>query len=246
MDNIQSTPKASDENIDNKNSLQEIATWLWDFVRPLIVLALVIFSFRSTVFDWYEIPSGSMLPTLQIGDRVFVKKFAYNIHVPFTKVKLLDIKEPSRGDIVVFTHPPSGLDYVKRVVGLPGDLIEIRQNVLYINKEAVYKNEASIDDVPPDAEIEHGQVMYSEKINDHSYFVFEREKDDFPETRVPSDYYFMMGDNRDNSSDSRMWGFVPKDNIQGKAIRTLLSFNNNIPFYQLSHYRLARSFYELE
>jgi signal peptidase I len=198
---------------------------VWEYVWTLLVMALLVFSARSSLADWYEVPSGSMLPTIQLGDRIFVNKLAYSLRVPFTSISLVKLGTPQRGDIVVFVYPEDNkTDYVKRLVGLPGDQIEVRDNILYVNGQPMSRHEISQADLPPGAAHDEEATLYKEKIGDVDHFVFERHTDDFPLTVVPPDKYFMMGDNRDNSSDSRAWGFVPQENLRGRALRVVLSF----------------------
>ncbi|MFW5488613.1 MAG: signal peptidase I [Desulfovibrio sp.] len=176
-----------------------------------IVLALFI---RGFVVQAFKIPSGSMLETLQIGDHLLVNKFIYGIKIPFTDINLIDITKPKDGDIVVFRYPgdPS-IDYIKRVMGSPGDTIEIRNKRVYRNGELLeepYVNYAAMDpyvrpivvDGPPDGP---GGLPACPG------------RDNIKKFTVPEGKYFMMGDNRDHSSDSRCWGFVDRSAIIGKA-----------------------------
>jgi len=202
---------------------------LWEYIWTLGLMALIVFSARSSLADWYEVPSGSMLPTIQLGDRIFVNKLAYSLRVPFTSISLMELGTPKRGDIVVFVYPiDKRTDYVKRLVGLPGDRIEVRNDLLFINGEPAARWEVDQDKLPKGAAHDPTSTLFVEKLGDVSHFVFESRPDDFklPEATqvVPEGYYFMMGDNRDNSSDSRAWGFVPKENLRGRALRVVLSF----------------------
>lgn len=162
-----------------------------------LVLALII---RAFLVQAYKIPSGSMKDTLLIGDHILVSKFIYGVRMPFTNKTIIPVSKPKRGDIVVFkapVNPPK--DFIKRVVGLPGDKIEIRDKKLFINGKH-YKNEP-----------------YAKHTDDKVYSGYYDPRDNFGPVTVPEDSYFMMGDNRDNSHDSRYLGFIGYERLRGKA-----------------------------
>jgi len=208
-------------------------------IRPILVIVLVFTSFRSTVADWNDVPSGSMEPTIFVGDRVFVNKLAYGLKIPFTTIHLMKWSGPQRGEIAVFYSPEDGTRLIKRVVGVPGDVITYHEGMLSINGQAVPTTPYS----PPDfseipAEQQRDFNFYTEVLGDHSHVMalltrgafqyramrgqpFMRE---FTRT-VPPDEYFMMGDNRDNSKDSRYIGFVKRDQIVGRANRIIFSLD---------------------
>ena len=165
-------------------------------IAKVVIIALVIaLGIRTFLLQPFIIPSGSMLDTLHIGDRLFVTKFSYGIHLPFMPKEIISTGEPQRGDIIVFPYPEDpSQDYIKRVVGIPGDVLEIRDKQLYRNGEAVQE-----------AYIKHPDSTLMGR------------RDNMPPTTVPSGKVFVMGDNRDQSMDSRFWGFVNKDTIVGKA-----------------------------
>ncbi|MFC1890181.1 signal peptidase I [Thermodesulfobacteriota bacterium] len=167
----------------------------------IIALALALF-IRTFIIQAFKIPSGSMIPTLAIGDHILVSKFSYGVKIPFTDICFLDFHKPEREDVIVFREPKQGKkDFIKRVMGLTGDRIEVKNKKLYIN----------------------GQI-YEDR---HAYFAGNRFRsgiDNFGPVTVPEGHYFMMGDNRDNSSDSRVWGFVPFENIRGKALIIYISW----------------------
>ncbi len=184
-----------------------------------ILLALFI---RTFVVQAFKIPSGSMLPTLQIGDHLLVNKFIYGIRLPFAGTLLVPIKEPKRGDIIVFRFPRDrSTDYIKRVVGLPGDKLEIRDKTLLINDRRV-------DD--PHAHFTSAEVL-PESISP---------KDNLGPIVVPPDKYFVMGDNRDNSSDSRFWGFVDDADILGKAMIIYWSWDIDEPLLSMDRFSSIR------
>ena len=184
-----------------------------------ILLALFI---RTFVVQAFKIPSGSMLPTLQIGDHLLVNKFIYGIRLPFAGTLLVPIKEPKRGDIIVFRFPRDrSTDYIKRVVGLPGDKLEIRDKTLLIN-------DRKVDD--PYAHFTTAEVL-PEGISP---------KDNLGPIVVPPDKYFVMGDNRDNSSDSRFWGFVDDADILGKAMIIYWSWDIDEPLLSMDRFSSIR------
>jgi signal peptidase I len=184
-----------------------------------ILLALFI---RTFVVQAFKIPSGSMLPTLQIGDHLLVNKFIYGIRLPFAGTVLVPIKEPKRGDIIVFRFPRDrSTDYIKRVIGLPGDKLEIRDKVLSIN-------DRPIDD--PHAHFTSAQVLPGDI----------SPKDNLGPIVVPPGKYFVMGDNRDNSSDSRFWGFVDDADILGKAMIIYWSWDIDEPLLSVDRFASIR------
>lgn len=161
-----------------------------------VVLALIV---RSCVVQSFKIPSGSMLDTLVIGDCLLVNRFVYGIKVPFTDLRLPGIRAPERGDVIVFKYPEDrSKNFIKRLIGIPGDEILIKDKRVYING-TIYQNPHEVHKDP--------QLLPREQAP----------RDNFGPVRVPADRYFMMGDNRDNSLDSRFWGFVPKADIVGLA-----------------------------
>jgi signal peptidase I len=159
-----------------------------------VVLALFI---RTFVVQAFKIPSGSMLETLQIGDHILVNKFIFGTRVPFTDLSVLPVRVPGRGDIVVFKYPvDEKRDFIKRVIGLPGDTIVIKNKTVFIN----------------------GEELVDEYVEHRDANIIPGQRDNYGPVTVPDDSYFVMGDNRDGSFDSRFWGYVKKDEIVGKAL----------------------------
>lgn len=202
-------------------------------IRPLLIMALVLFSVRSSLADWNDVPSGSMNPTIIEGDRVYVNKLAYDLKVPFTTWHLAQWSNPKRGDIVVFYSPYDGKRLVKRVIGLPGDTIELRNEQLIINGKPVNYAplNAAISTQLPLNEQEHS-LFAMEQLPGRAHAVMSipeipGAKRTFGPIRVPDESYFMMGDNRDNSFDSRYYGVVARNRIVGKATDVVFSINKN-------------------
>ncbi len=204
--------------------------WWRKEIRPFLVLALVLFSIRSSLADWNDVPTGSMKPTILEGDRVFVNKLAYDLKVPFTTRHIAEWSNPRRGDIVVFYSPHDGKRLVKRVIGLPGDTIELRNNVLVLNGRPV-EYQPIAQELLRDVPIEDlaRSVFASEQLPHQSHLVAAipavQALRNFGPVRVADGHYFMMGDNRDDSFDSRYYGPVERKQIVGQATSVVLSFD---------------------
>jgi len=203
-----------------------IATKSWVFTLALSIL--VATSFKSSFADWNDVPTGSMLPTILIGDRVFVNKLAYDLKIPFTTFHLAEWSAPKRGDIVVFFSPKDGTRLIKRVVGTPGDVIGMRNNRLFINGSFLdYSplDNSTTDQIVLDSPLSH--LFFSEDLTgkQHSVMLSPSRPSlmTFGPMTVPQGKYFMLGDNRDNSADSRFFGFVDRSVIIGKATSIVLS-----------------------
>lgn len=227
--------------------LRRAASDLWrDWVKPLGLMVIILFPLRSAVADWNWVPSGSMKPTILEGDLVFVNKLAYDLKVPFTLQRLAEWDNPARGDIVVFFSPHDGTRLVKRVVAVPGDTIELRNNVLLLNGKAMAYESVNVQAYATEIYEDVQAVLAIEQGAGPSHLVMElpsrRAARSFNAVTVPAGKYFMLGDSRDNSFDSRFWGFVERKQIVGKANRVLLSFDRN------HHYvpRLGRTFSSLD
>ncbi|MBN2225306.1 MAG: signal peptidase I [Deltaproteobacteria bacterium] len=184
-----------------------------EFTESLVLALMMAFIVMTFIVQSFEIPSGSMIPTLLLGDRILVNKFIFGTRVPFTGIKLLPLREPARGEIIVFLPPRDfesplgrGFHLIKRVIGLPGDTIEIVDKRLYVNGAQFPVPNAHWDDP---AVIDRWTSV----------------RDNFGPIVVPPDFYFMMGDNRDNSYDSRFWGFVPEEDLTGKPIMIYWSWD---------------------
>ena len=220
--------------------------WWLDWTAGLFPVIVAVFILRSFLFEPFKIPSGSMIPTLLVNDLILVNKFHYGIRLPVIFTKVWDNNEPQRGDVMVFRYPPKpSLDYIKRVVGVPGDEVAYLNKSLTVNGKPVPKK-ALPDFFDEDAlryarQFEETTADGSRSyriLNDADRPAFVQATDDFPYRencryssegvvcKVPAGHYFMMGDNRDNSLDSRYWGFVPEKNIVGKAFFVWMNFGN--------------------
>ena len=201
-----------------------------EWVRPLLVLALVLGSFRSAVADWNDVPSRSMEPTILPGDRIFVNKLAYDLKLPFTTWRLARWSDPQRGDIVVLWSPYDGKRLVKRVVAVPGDRIEAHEQRLSINgKPAQYAPLSDEARLQGDLAGVAAGVMAVETVDGKSHSVMADSLEgvgaSFGPVTVPEGKYFLMGDHRDDSFDSRFWGLADRDRIVGRASAVALSFD---------------------
>lgn len=218
--------------------------WWLDWTAGLFPVIVAVFILRSFLFEPFKIPSGSMIPTLLVGDLILVNKFTYGLRLPVLNTKLTTGTPPARGDVMVFRYPPKpSLDYIKRVVGVPGD------EVAYLNKKLTVNGRPVSKTAVPDF-FEEDSMRYFKQfeeltgdkrhrlLNDDAGPAFVQGVLDFPfkqncrysvegvTCRVPEGHYFMMGDNRDNSLDSRYWGFVPDRNIVGRAFLVWMNFSN--------------------
>ncbi len=194
-----------------------------EYSKSFFPVLLLVFVLRSFVVEPFQIPSESMVPTLEVGDFILVNKFAYGIRLPLARTKVIDISDPKRGDVMVFFPPHEDRYFIKRVVGLPGDTIRYENNVMYVNGEEMPQTLSYVDTRSDRAcRSRSGRhVVVEEAFGEDTHMMRKCEVNYFPadgrQWEVPPGHYFMMGDNRDNSSDSRVWGPVPEERIVGKA-----------------------------
>ncbi len=218
--------------------------WWLDWTAGLFPVILVVFVLRSFLFEPFKIPSGSMIPTLRVGDLILVNKFHYGVRLPVIHRKILANNEPQRGDVMVFRYPPQpSLDYIKRVVGLPGDEVAYLNKKLTVNGQPVPKvgqpeffDSDSMRYAKQFQEQQGGKTYNTLNDDDRPAFIPGAAEFPFNDQcqysvegvvcKVPAGHYFMMGDNRDNSLDSRYWGFVPESNIVGKAFFVWMNFGD--------------------
>lgn len=207
---------------------QRLGKFWRDYVKSFLIIVITLTAFRSAVADWNDVPTGSMRPTILEGDRIFVNKAAYGLKVPFTTIHLLRWDRPDRGEIVVFFSPEDGRRMVKRVVGVPGDKVELKENRLYINDQPLIygPDDASFASALPPQEQRRVKV-WSETLGNAKHAIIDdpdwRARRTYGPVMVPAGKYFLMGDNRDNSRDSREYGFVPESQIVGRSSRVAVS-----------------------
>ena len=212
--------------------MKKLLREVWrEWLKPLALFLLVMTPLRSAVVDWNWVPSGSMKPTILEGDLVLVNKLAYDLKVPFTTLHLARWADPARGDIAVFYSPQGGTRLVKRVIGLPGDTIQLRDEVLYVNglpqRYSLRDSQPFLRDVFEDRH----PIVAVEHLGTCDHYVMalpgRLAMRSFGPDLVPAGHYFMMGDSRDNSADSRYFGMVPRDQIVGRAGAVLASFDTS-------------------
>lgn len=211
-------------------------------IRVFLVMLLIVSSLRSALADWNDVPTGSMKPTIQEGDRVVVNKLAYDLKVPFTTIELLKWGDPKRGDIVVLFSPADGVRLVKRVIGVPGDRIYMRENQLYVNGKA-----AEVRPIGMTMDREQGSTMLLEenlagRMHEVMFTPQIPALRSFGPVIVPQGFYFVMGDNRDNSNDSRFIGLIARKRIVGKATAVAFSLDRSRYFAP----RLDRFFHAID
>jgi len=207
----------------------KLLNWLTNQAKSFLPILIIVLFLRSFLAEPFRIPSGSMLPTLLIGDYILVNKYQYGVRLPITKSKIIEISEPKRGDIIVFRYPENEkINFIKRVIGIPGDEVRYENKNIYVNninykkikkKDHNYLNEFSRPEI----------IMFSENNNKKLYDILDDNMSPSNDNIfiVPEGKYFVMGDNRDHSSDSRYWGFVPEENLVGKAFLIWFSFNSD-------------------
>ncbi len=218
-------------NADEEEYLSKGMPVIIDYSRSFFLVLLLVLVLRSCIFEPFRIPTGSLEPTLIPGDFILVNKFDYGIRLPVINKKIIAIHEPKRGDIVVFHWPVNPkVDFIKRLVGVPGDTISYVDKVFYVNgTEAKQKYQKTV----PYA-LENGDIVDALELQEdllgvkHEIYQFpSREADNFTNLTVPEGMYFMIGDNRDDSADSRIWGFVPESYIVGKPLYVLISWDQH-------------------
>jgi signal peptidase I len=222
---------------------------LAEYAKSFFPVILAVFMLRSFLVEPFKIPSGSMLSTLMVGDFILVNKFTYGIRLPLANITLIKVNKPKNGDVMVFRYPQDpSLDYIKRVIGIPGDTVTYRNKKLTINGQPVPQQKDGIFSYVGSGLNAVSANQYTEKLGTHTHKILilpemptvfvDQVDSQFPyrqncdyndegfTCKVPQGYYFMMGDNRDNSNDSRYWGFVPDRNIVGRAFMIWWNFDD--------------------
>ncbi len=199
----------------------------WTNNKLFILFILLMSVFRSAVADWYTVPTGSMQPTIKEGDRVIVNKMAYDLKLPFSQVTLLTTGEPKRGEIVVFESKAADNRLIKRMIGLPGDVIEMKNETLFINGTKLNHQITKQNSQQLFATEQVDLITHTIRIDKNK----SNQLSNFPPIKVPADHYLVLGDNRRNSADSRVYGFVLRHELKGKA--TTIAFSVNYDNYYL-------------
>lgn len=212
----------------------------WHNNKLFILFILLMSVFRSAVADWYTVPTPSMQPTIKEGDRIIVNKMAYDLKIPFSQISLIQTGDPKRGEIVVFESEAAENRLIKRLIGLPGDIVEMRNEVLYVNGEAL-KYHVSSEDAQ--------QLFATETIGEITHYIhIDKTKSDqlshFTSIKVPKHHYLVLGDNRRNSADSRVYGFVPRQELKGKATTIAFSVDYN-NYYLPRENRFFKNIYSI-
>lgn len=189
-----------------------------DWLEPIITALIIVIIIKTFIIQNFKIPSGSMEDTLLIGDRLFAVKFLYGTKIPFTNVRVFKIRDPEPGDVIVFKYPldPSK-PYIKRCIAVGGQTVEIRNKKVYVDGE--------LQELPEEAKFIDRNVLPADF----------GPRDNYPPTKIPEGNLFVMGDNRDNSNDSRYWDFVPYENLRGKALFLYGSYDPDVPIYDIVH-----------
>lgn len=230
------------------NEARKAEPWWVEYAKSFFPVILAVFLLRSFLVEPFKIPSGSMIPTLQVGDFILVNKFTYGIRLPIISKKIVQINNPERGDVMVFHYPENpSIDYIKRIVGLPGDVIIYRNKQVLVNGAVQeQKSEGEYNYADDRLNFVHTN-RYTENLSGHAHEILINPEvpglhmgsvADFPQRdqcsytydevrcTVPAGHYFTMGDNRDNSRDSRYWGFVPDKMVVGKAFFVWMNFSD--------------------
>lgn len=214
-----------------------------EYAKSFFPVLLIVLVLRSFLVEPFQIPTGSMIPTLKVGDFILVNKYAYGVRLPVIGTKIIDVADPQRGEVMVFIPPHENKYYIKRVIGLPGDTIRYEEKNLYINGEAIDKE--YVEDIMVDTSIgDLSGSLFNETIGGVEHLTQHIDAAGRSRARttwvIPNGHYFMMGDNRDNSSDSREWGPVPEEDIVGKAIAVWMHKEPGLNLPSFSRNQLIR------
>ncbi len=204
--------------------------------KTFLLFISFLFIFRGAIADWHPVPTGSMKPTILEGDVIWENKLAYDLQIPFTNISLARLGEPKRGDIIVFTSKAANKRMIKRLIGLPGETIQIKKNQLFINGHAADYSKLRNPILEPIREGDKEEGVYAlESIGSLTHVMqvkphYYNPMKNYGPITIPKDQYFVMGDNRDNSADSRYYGLIPRSEIRGHATQILLSLNTKDSF----------------
>lgn len=220
--------KRNDQHASNENEEELKLPLIVDYAKSFFPVFFIVLVLRSFIFEPFKIPSGSMMPTLLIGDFILVNKYDYGIRLPVINTKIIENKTPERGDIAVFRYPVDPkIPFIKRIIGLPGDKLRYQNKIIYIN------------DIPINQELNGRYIAYGSGMmmdgaslrkedllgQQHNILISPNRGSKELETVVPEGHYFVLGDNRDNSKDSRYWGFVPDENLVGRAFMIWMNWD---------------------
>jgi signal peptidase I len=232
------------------SATEVVEPWPVEYARSFFPVIFIVLLLRSFLVEPFRIPSGSMMPTLLIGDFILVNKFAYGVRLPVLHTKIIENGEPQRGDIVVFRfpHDPS-VDYIKRVIGLPGDRIQYVDKQIIINGKPIKQTPLDVYQGVGKGKDNTGATLIAEDLGSVSHDILIRENQASQPGRfilsegviVPEGHYFAMGDNRDNSNDSRFWGFIPEGNLVGKAFFRWMSFDWELDGFPVDFSRIGNN-----
>ncbi|MEM7468306.1 MAG: signal peptidase I [Pseudomonadota bacterium] len=217
------------KNRDDEHGLPVVV----DYAKSFFPIFLIVLILRSFIVEPFRIPSGSMIPTLLVGDFILVNKNSYGIRLPMINKKVIELGDPKRGDVVVFRYPEDpSTPYIKRVIGLPGDDIEYRDKKVYVNGELMSQTDPTSFIGQRSAAQHSGSLVAEEQLGEvnHQILMTPRRASQTYQGKVPPGNYFVLGDNRDNSRDSRYWGFVPDENLVGRAFMIWMNWDRGPVF----------------
>lgn len=193
---------------------------IWKNNRFLIVFIFLMVLFRTSLADWNTVPTGSMKPTILEGDRIWVNKLAYDLKIPFTNISLKKFANPKHGDIIIFESEKAGKRLVKRVIGIPGDIVSMNNNILTLNGQPLSYKILNQHENKLIAEEQNDKMRYHIQVNKYA-----TNNSSFYNVKIPNNYYLVLGDNRDNSADSRFIGLIPRNEIIGRSQHVVISLN---------------------
>ena len=238
IQNQPSETSSTSTSVSGSKKQEQPSFFSFENIKSLAILALIIFAIRWSVASPYYVPTASMEPTIKVGDRLLAWKLSYNLKIPFTDISLIKWADPRRGDIIVFKYPrDTDVDYVKRIVAVGGDTVQVIDDILYINGKAQQRVDHNADRTILEdiQDTKDYKILYRENLEGLNHWVIQNKPEmrrfahgywpgvDVPPFTVPTDSVFCVGDNRDNSSDSRVWGVVPMSYIRGRALFVIWS-----------------------